>query len=414
MSRKFREHIQKLQEQKGIDDQYIAEYLGVPLQKYKQSIDGRKPFFYDDLRLLEQLFGIKAGKLVDEYMNVPAVKGTRKEPIEDREAVDDELSIDDKTVDEEEQKVMEETDDLLQEESGGPTPRIEIKRPKIKKNEEIIYKFKRKKRDKQVSNFGSQEEIITLTSIRIPKYYDPTNEKEVRTALGRTLKQCRDIRKMGIEYVAERMLVDKNTWRSYERGTCFPARVTPRQMSELFNADKNIFAQFYKEMDEIHNNRRQERMKEKVEHAAAISWHTIEVFLENKGSVEQTAKRLLVDRSLIQKRLAKIFEQEPELEYIIYDSLPEDAGIKKKGTFENANRRKLFEVIQQQYKPNMTGQEKIILAETAGYRSWFSLQRAVEGRGLTFEQILREKIPEKPFKEYSCAWPREEKEYKKS
>lgn len=404
MSKKFGERIRELQEKKGVDDEYTADYLGMPVQKFRKTMSGEKPFFYDDLRLLEQFFNIRMGKLVDEYMKVPTTEETQEpeEPIEEIEP--DYTESIDTILDEEEQELPDEKDEPEQEEVGEQTREPEIKEVRKKR-------VRRKKTEVRNENLEKstqhQEETITMTSIQIPEY-DPTSEEEVKTMIGTILKQCREIRGLRIQDISERISTSKSTWSAYENGINIPTPETIKEIIKILNADKEIFRQIYKDMTEIQEKIRKEKDNTTQERKETTMYETIEAFLENKGDIEQTAKRFYLDRSMIQKRLSKIFEQEPELEYIIYDSLPEEARIKRSGTFENANKRRLFEMIQQQYHPNMTGDQKIALAQSTGYKSWFSLQRAIEGRKTTIEQILKEKIPEKPFKEYSCKWPREE------
>ena len=395
MTESFAERIKTLQQKKGVDDGTTAEYIGIPLKIYRQTVEGKRPFLYEDLKLLETYFGIRSGKLIDEYMAQGKVNGDASKEKKRTPRDYNETPIPDDLPPEEQEERGEDIQDFI-ETAFDPS---ETNPPKEKRSKRSRKKITLVPERKEKETIPWDQEL-TKDSISIPEY-NSSDGKSIREAIGIILKECRKKRGLTLKEIREKARISTTTWLQYEHGRYFPTVYTPETLGDIFNANTEIFAPFYEAV---------EKMPTLVSTRMAMKtmFSLIESYIYNKGDVNTTAQQFNFDRTMIPKLFEEIFREEPALEYIIHDSLPDTNRVKRKGTFENANRRRLIETIQQQYTPTITGPEKKILATSIGYKSWYSLERAIETRKLTIEEMLKMKLPPKPFKEYSCKWPREE------
>ncbi|MBI4139896.1 helix-turn-helix transcriptional regulator [Candidatus Woesearchaeota archaeon] len=389
----FAETLLQIQTIRGKSNEEIAEYIGLTKEQFESALRGERQLFFDELKQIECCLGIGLGTMIDAYQ---ATKwhsmnnnGTNTSKKEQATTPDKEVYKDD-------------------EESEG--------KPKYHSTPWDIQ--------------------LTTTEIPIPEF-DPENKKSIRRALGIIIKNCRierGLSRQDLEDLSEKGIHYKSLiW--YERGKSFPRKITPEMFAKAFNASQELFTPLYEAMNALEEKiviekerEREERAKRNEVRAQRIVeimastknvkdlseritginydiYDTIAAVIQTGGYLELAGTELGISRMGVQKRLKAIFQQDPPLEYIVYESLP-PLG-KGKQTFENALMRKIHELIKTKYTQAITGKEKQELAERAGFKSWFSLRRAIEIRGITIGQIMQTPISQKPFKEYSCAWPRE-------
>ncbi len=422
MVREFRTLLERIQQEKNVSHDEMAGWLAWTGQQFEDALEGRRQLFYDDLSLLEDFLDVNDCSLLNTYQQYPPWRDLL--PLNGASVVSadgDLLPV----IDEEGNEYLPTPWDIVLTVEDIPLPVFDPADVQSIR-EGIGYIIAQCRRERG----WSVEKCSLVTGINwqsLATYEHGTRFPKMRTCeeFAKAFNASPDLFSPFYEAMAsydeqkrqERAVLQARL-RAEKSQKCVELakpKKEARARSQTSGKKRKVVSVLAKETNVLEVEEgsaqtvadvlRHESVVGRPKRAISLYWETIEAILITEGDVHTAGTMLGVDRSAVTKRLAAIFEEEPALEFIVFESLPPQLH-KKKRTYQRAMMRVIHERLQREYSPSMRRKEKEVLAQSVGFKSWFSLERMLSSQGMIVEYFLETPIPEKPWKEYSCPWPR--------